>query len=819
MAAAGLTQYQQLVEAVGNYYGVGSDQWVEIARYGLNADNCAQILSQTPNVSTTISKSGKVLSYTVDDVVSTSAQGASAAINSNTQVATMASKATAKLPANMTVDGTGKVVAESGLKTVSSGSTVTATLGKVAVGVGAVAAGVKLGAAIDGALYNANPDFWDSQGMSAINPQTWDSVCSTQGGKDVFNMVFGIDKNTGETQAYMQQEALAQIAQYLAVMQAFETSQQVASYEGSYTPTLPIYPYTLPVTEYTETALLNNGLLVAEDSSSRWYFSASVSGCMLTYSSYNTIPRIVACSKDSGVNIYMYVYNYISGTGSLSSFSLNLTSLDNNWYYINNSFPGYPSSDSVYVINRSATQSTTSTNASLLALFSLFGIIEIIGGVSGITPQQGATVPSGIDGNMSTAEVLARLQELYPNLFADAITNEVVQPDGSTETFTYVPVGFPDEVTKPTPTSELQPTGGTNTTQANDTITENSPESLLQTFLDIFTTPDPYEPTEKPNPDDYPDTGDGITPTPVIPAGSASALYSIYNPSQAELNSFGAWLWSNDFVDQLKKIFNDPMQAIIGLHKVFVTPATSGSGTIKVGYLNSGVSANLVSNQYATIDCGTVNLYEYFGNVLDYTQTEVYLYLPFVGIVRVNVDDVMRSAINIVYKVDVLTGACLCSVNVTRDLSGGQLYTYSGNCAVQYPLSSGSYMGIVSSALGIAGSVVGTIASGGALLPMALGVGAGALASAKTQVEHSGSLTGNAGAMGIKTPYIIVKRPQAKIAEGFKNFNGIAENKTVKVNTLSGFVKAKHTKLSNIAGATQSDYAEIERLLKEGVFV
>lgn len=810
MATAGLTQYQQLVEAVGNYYGVGSDQWVEIAKYGLNADNCANILSQTPGVEVITSNSGKVLGYTVEDVFSTSAQGAAAAINSNTQVATMASKTAAKLPANMTVDGTGKVVAESGLKTVSSGSTVTATLGKVAVGVGAVAAGIQLGAAIDGALYNANPDFWDSQGMGAINPQTWDSICSTQGGKDVFNMVFGIDKDTGETQAYMQQEALAQIAQYLYINDVFNT------YNG-YTITntdILNHPnnYSMPILENSIISYTRGDGTVIEQ-----YIDGNGKLFLLKN---GTDYKLLAISITNNNNL-ITKYNFPGGGTNQGVSSIDSTVTKSGttyYYYLTSTIPNrvYDIANYTEVDNINFSSDSLSWDIGYIAYN---GDVTTFGGVDGISTQQGATTPSGIDGDMTTAEVIARLQQLYPDLFNRAITNEVVQPDGSTELFTYVPVGFPDDVTKPTPTSELQPTGGTGTSQANDTITENSSDNLLQTFLDIFTTPDPYEPTEKPEPNEYPDTGDGVTPTPVIPSGSASALYSIYNPSQAELNSFGAWLWSNDFVDQLKKIFNDPMQAIIGLHKVFATPATSGSGTIKVGYLNSGVSANLVSNQYSLIDCGTVNLYEYFGNVLDYTQTEVYLYLPFVGIVRVNVDDVMRSAINIVYKVDVLTGACLCSVNVTRDLSGGQLYTYSGNCAVQYPLSSGSYMGIVSSALGIAGSVVGTIASGGALLPMALGVGAGALASAKTHVEHSGSLTGNAGAMGIKTPYIIVKRPQTKIAEGFKNFNGIAENKTVKINTLSGFVKAKHTKLSNIAGATQSDYAEIERLLKEGVFI
>lgn len=804
MATTGLTQYQQLVEAVGNYYGVGSDQWVEVAKYGINADNCANILRQTPGVEVITSKSGKVIGYTIEDVFSTSAQGASAVIDSNTQVASMASKATAKLPANMTVNSSGTVVAESGLKTVSSGSTVSATLGKVAVGVGAVAAGVKLGTAIDGALYNANPDFWDSQGMSAINPETWDSVCSTQGGKDVFNMVFNIDKDTGETQAYMQQEAFAQIAQYLVSKGAFDSQIE---YNIGTTSVLWDDKYILPmsISNATSYQFTQNG-------STRTVEIGTHTDPVYTVIYYSTANNELTPLFVS-TNTFEVLYN----GGVQNVFSINHNGLRCYYYsLVQRPITEFNPIPAPYNI-------ITFPFSDSLAWNSLYLILngdEIeVGGVSGITPQSGATTPTGITPEMSTAQVLARLQELYPNLFDRAITNEVVQPDGSTELFTYVPVGFPDDVTKPTPTSELQPTGGTGTSQASDTITENSPESLLQTFLDIFTTPDPYEPTEKPNPDDYPDTGDGVTPTPVIPTGSASALYSIYNPSQAELNSFGAWLWSNDFVDQLKKIFNDPMQAIIGLHKIFATPATSGTGTIKVGYLNSNVSANLVSNQYTTIDCGTVNIYEYFGNSLDYTQTEVYLYLPFVGIVRLNTDDIMRGSINVVYKIDVLTGACLCSVNVTRDLSGGQLYTYSGNCAVQYPLSSGSYMGIVSGLLGIAGSVVGTVATGGAMLPLALGVGASAIGGMKTRVEHSGSISGNAGAMGIKTPYLIIRRPQTAIADNFRIYGGASQNKYVSIGSLGGYVRARYVNLENIDEATGEELKAIEDELKNGILI
>ena len=806
------TAFQELLNAVASYYGSGSDQWVEIARYGLNADNCAEILSQLPNVSTTVSNSGKIMSYTVDNVASVATQGAASAINSNTQTALMTQTASVNIPANMVVDSTGEIVAESGFKSVSAGSTVAGTVGKVAVTVGAVMAGLQFGAKIDELLYNINPDFWDSNGMSSVNPETWnDIICDTELGQEVFNVIFGIDENANSIQAYMQQEALAQIAQYLAVQGAFsQTSKIIPPEEVTEVvpniPDMPLYysfTYNEPVSGWVNHVDLTIPAVIfrfSDDPSNRWRYGIA-----------SDTPNIIAGTRTYGPTGTEYTTNITIPEVAYTINGLTCYAVMSSFEY-----------DLVGITPTNLPLTNTTQNTAAIYNTIVYGTIEQEGGVEGIGKQDGSgiVIPTGITAGMTTAEILAILQSLYPDMFDKAIYNDVVQPDGTVIRYTYLPVPVPDNIAVNDSTGAVEPTGGTDSKQDADPISDTSPQDLIDTITDMMITPDPYDPTppEPTNPTTYPDTGTGDTPAIVTPTGSASALYSIYNPTQAQLNSFGAWLWSNDFVEQLKKIFNDPMQSIIGLHKIFATPVTSGSGNIKVGYLNSGVSSALVSNQYTEIDCGSVNLFEYFGNVLDYLNTDVYCYLPFVGIVPLNVNDIMRSELNIKYKIDVLTGACLCSINVKRDLSGGQLYTYSGNCAVQYPLSSGSYMGILSSALSIAGSIAGTIASGGALLPVALGVSAGALSSAKTKVEMSGNITGSAGAMGIKKPYLIIRRPQTKIADNFEVFHGVSNNETATLSRYTGYTRIKYVHLENIP-ATDNELSEIETLLKNGIII
>ena len=311
------------------------------------------------------------------------------------------------------------------------------------------------------------------------------------------------------------------------------------------------------------------------------------------------------------------------------------------------------------------------------------------------------------------------------------------------------------------------------------------------------------------------------TPPAVSDISADIGLCSLYNPSLSQVKEFSRWLWGTDFnIDQFKKLFQDPMQAIIGLHVIYATPVTGAQSGIQVGYINSGVNAAVVTKQYAEIDCGTIALNESFGDLRDYSPyTQVSLYLPFVGIVEINTDDVMRASISIKYKIDVLTGTCLALVKVKRNDVDGVLYSYSGNCGVQYPITAGSYLGTIGSLISMVATGAATYASGGALAPLAIGAAANALSGgAKANTSMSGSLSSNAGAMGIRKPYLIIKRVEPAEADRYSEYYGYTTNKLVKLSQVSGYVRIKDINLSG-TNATEDEQNEIVRLLKEGVIL
>ena len=319
-----------------------------------------------------------------------------------------------------------------------------------------------------------------------------------------------------------------------------------------------------------------------------------------------------------------------------------------------------------------------------------------------------------------------------------------------------------------------------------------------------------------------PDPTDPIDPTPAIvtpTSGSNTGLVKIYNPTLTSLANFSQWLWSSNVFDNFSKLFQDPMQAIIGLNLLYATPTRGVDENIIVGNLDSGVTSRTVSDQYINIDCGTMNISRYFENALDYINTKVECYLPFVGIVRLNAADLIGKAVNITATVDVLTGSILYNIKVDNQI----LYMYNGMGAVQLPLSSANYSGIFSTLASIAGSAISGFSLGGAIGAIGGAASAGITSVAggglSHQVEKSGSVGSNAGAMGVKKPYLIITRNKPYNPAAYNKFYGYPANSTAqRLGNLSGYTRIKDVRISGIH-CTQAEKEEIEKLLKEGVIL
>ena len=803
-------EYSEVINQINFWYGNDARKVINIANeYGLTPEQLTKDWLTGWKGDYTVN--GQVMSYNSYGTSGINyASAAEQAANSNAGSVTQTAL---KTPVETTLNSqTGKVTVSSGLTSVATGakSALTFVTKEVLPAVSAAGLGIALGKTIDSALYNLNPDFWDNNGMATLNPETWNSITQDYPDgtlKKAFNTIFGLDPSTGQTQMYLDANAAAYLAMYMNENGVFAPESAEIPSSQSTGVNLPS-GFSYPVT------IGGSGTVVYTNGSGGYKYGGVDTSAMVCWVHFAN--GRIGCTIASKTPATYRDIDQNTGLPYGNPQSLSQRSLNGETFYGSGIFNWIYSG---YTVESSPPTNQSSSNSIFplenLQYLMLFGSVPA-STIDGISTQEGATTPN-FNGCETPADYLAALQSQYPDLFNNAVTQSVVNPDGTTSTNTYLPVGTTSKNNNGNKTQPITNTSNSGNTQTNTSANPNTLDLTgLQNLINTLTQTisQTGTPTNPQNPDP---TGTGDTPPVVAPTGQASALWSVYNPSQAQLNSFGAWLWSSNFIDQILKLFNNPMQSIIGVHKIFATPATSGAGNITVGYLDSGVSANLVSNQYTDIDCGTVKVSEQFGNVFDYTDTHIRLYLPFIGIVDLDTADVMRGSVKVIYHVDVITGACLADVKVSRDGAGGVLYQFAGDAAVRYPISSGSYMGVVSGILSAVGGVASAVMTGGATLPLAAGAVAGGISGAHTQVQHSGNFSGNAGAMGAKKPYIIIERPQTMIADDFDNYQGKGANARHTVAQMSGYFKFSDVHTESISGTAESEIEAIRAALESGV--
>lgn len=374
-------------------------------------------------------------------------------------------------------------------------------------------------------------------------------------------------------------------------------------------------------------------------------------------------------------------------------------------------------------------------------------------------------------------------------------------------------------------------------------------------------TPDPYpsdnydEPIQgEGNFDDSSDTID-IPTTPSLTVTS-SRLVSIYTPSAQQIEELAARLIDPNIFQALANTIEDISACVIGLHIVpLVVPYTVPDRQLCMNFmglsLGLGVYLNKATVQFLDVDCGTLEVNEYWGNCLDYSPyTRISIFLPFCGYYDIETDEVMGKELKVKYRVDIASGSCIAFIIV----NGSVFYQYTGNCSQQIPVTSADFNSFLGNAFNVAvatatsgasvaaaGSAVteaNTLAgSKGASADDILGAvdqraqydsvktraegrigGAvvNAVVNSKPHFNHGGSLSGSSGFLGCKKPYLIITRPNPMIPDMYGKFHGYPCNTTVVLGDLIGYTEVADIRL-NIPEATVDEIIECEKLLKDGV--
>lgn len=342
---------------------------------------------------------------------------------------------------------------------------------------------------------------------------------------------------------------------------------------------------------------------------------------------------------------------------------------------------------------------------------------------------------------------------------------------------------------------------------------------------------DPYSSIDGEN--DIPGGGSvGVPGLPGITATS-SGVIGLFAPSAAQMQLLSDYMWTDfggtgsttedilkEIVQAIKRSISNPLDYVIGLN---IIPSAGlsigGSSTIRFGFVNSNVSMPRLTNQYFTVDCGSLSFDALCGDTfLDYAPYSKFsIYLPYIGVKDVDANDFVGHTISVMYRGDVVTGGV--TAYILKD--GSVMYQYSGCCALNVPLNADGWGSTIAGAVQIATSIVAGGITGGAAGVAASAVkGAASVAANPSllspQVMRSGAVSGGAGCMGVQYPFVIREAVRFHSTSGFNTLSGYPSYYFKSLSSVHGYTTCLEVHLNNIP-ATQGEVEEIERLLKDGV--
>ena len=346
------------------------------------------------------------------------------------------------------------------------------------------------------------------------------------------------------------------------------------------------------------------------------------------------------------------------------------------------------------------------------------------------------------------------------------------------------------------------------------------------------------EPVEEPTPPPSPKPGGGKTvidpPSDPIdiptdpPIGITNAGFiNVYCPPRSSLFGLGSILFPSPLstTDVAEAIVNlcamlansNLIEYIIDCHVIPVTPVLGNNHNIWVGFRDTGISVPLVASDYVNVSCGSLSIDEVYGAFPDYVGTTSKLFLPFVGFVDVLPEYWQDGTISVDYKFNIIDGSFMAYIRSTSSksqLSASVVAQYSGNACMHFPITGANYSNMVS---GLVGAAISASGGGGLKNVVDAAYSAATTVASGGSVQSSNGYNSTASMLSIRTPYLLIERPQVVAPTGYYHDHGGVSNMTVPVTSLKGYTVVDNIELSSIE-LTDTELEELKDLLTSGVY-
>lgn len=315
--------------------------------------------------------------------------------------------------------------------------------------------------------------------------------------------------------------------------------------------------------------------------------------------------------------------------------------------------------------------------------------------------------------------------------------------------------------------------------------------------------------------------------------GINSGFYTLYNPTKAQIKAFNDFLFQDiddTLSQQLKRLVANPLDYVLFIAMCHFHPNIKNSDQeIQFCGIDSGVTSHVINKQNQQIDCDWIYINEkdICGGFMSYNPyTQIQLFLPYIGIVDLNTDDVMGAYLHLVYTVDLMTGSCLAQLKAKRDKRTATgdaelddiIGEYSGNVYQNMPISATDWRGLFQSVIQFAG---GLIQAGSGNVIGGVASAANAVMSDKVSVSKSGKLGANYGYMGGQIPYVIISRPIPAMPNGFSHREGLPTYKVGVVSDFKGYLEIDPDTVwtDKFDGITSEEASMLKSICNSGIRV
>lgn len=337
-----------------------------------------------------------------------------------------------------------------------------------------------------------------------------------------------------------------------------------------------------------------------------------------------------------------------------------------------------------------------------------------------------------------------------------------------------------------------------------------------------------------------------------------------YQLDSGNLVDIGDFLFDTNFWTSLKNKFeglSDPLSMIVSAVEIPFTlgavPTTFKLGGIEVeNGEGQAIMCAKHSTRYVKYSFGSIRLLEVWGTAKDYTNCDISIFLPYVGMRQIDPDLGVNSVLTLAVIIDVWTGDLNYMLEVNNNSmqnkyygSAGVPYRWSGNCGNKIPIgkvdpstpilnvaaSLGS-MAIGAGMMALTGGIGGAAAAAtGGMVSAGSAVGAGAGAGLLTSgargamqdlnngfspiAQSSGNISGAIGYMDFQYPYLVIKRGVPSYPNNWRQEIGAPRYQEFLVSSLSGYTEFSEIHADAVNGASDDEKLMIEDMLKAGVIL